>query len=95
MELAACLDEEPTDLARALAHYSRRRAGHLAFYQTVTRLLTPFFQGDSSALAVLRDVAMPLLGRLPPTRKLMTLTMLGVIDGFDGRTLPLISAPGR
>jgi 2-polyprenyl-6-methoxyphenol hydroxylase-like FAD-dependent oxidoreductase len=87
MELAACLDEESIDLARALAAYTRRREGHLGFYQRVTRLLTPFFQGDDGRLGALRDFAMPLLARIPLFEKVMTLTMLGVVDGFTGRTL--------
>lgn len=89
MELHDALAEEKTDLARALAAYSRRREEHLAFYQTATRWLTPFFQGDAEVLGNLRDVAMPLMGKLAPFRRVMTLTMLGVLDGFFGRTLTL------
>jgi 2-polyprenyl-6-methoxyphenol hydroxylase-like FAD-dependent oxidoreductase len=89
MELHDCLAAEPSDLARSLAAYSRRREDHLAFYQTATRWLTPFFQGDAPSLGALRDIAMPLMVRLPPFRRLMTLTMLGVMDGFLGRRLEL------
>jgi hypothetical protein len=32
---------------------------------------------------------MPLLATLPPFRKLMTLSMLGVVDGWFGRQLAL------
>ena len=89
MELADCIAEEPRDLPVALARYSRRRADHLAFYQLATRWLTPFFQGDVGALGSLRDVAMPLAARIPAFRKLMTLSLFGVVDGFVGRTLRL------
>jgi 2-polyprenyl-6-methoxyphenol hydroxylase-like FAD-dependent oxidoreductase len=89
MVLADCIDEEARDLSAALDRYSRRRRDHLAVYQTLTRCLTPFFQGDAELLASLRDVAMPLLGRIPLFRRLMTLCMIGVIDGFSGRTLTL------
>ncbi|MCW5832438.1 MAG: FAD-dependent monooxygenase [Labilithrix sp.] len=89
MELYDCIDREPRDLAAALACYSRRRADHLAFYQTATRLLTPFFQGDAELLGHLRDVAMPLMGKVSVFKRMMTLSMLGVMDGFFGRTLKL------
>lgn len=89
MVLADCLGEEEHDLARALACYSRAREPHLGFYQFATRWLTPFFQGDEAALATMRDVAMPLAAKVPLVRRLMTLSMLGVIDGFGGKTLTL------
>ncbi|MBX3202812.1 MAG: FAD-dependent monooxygenase [Labilithrix sp.] len=89
MELSDCIEEEPRDLAAALACYSRRREEHLAFYQTATRLLTPFFQGDAELLGHLRDIAMPLMGKVSVFERMMTLSMLGVMDGFLGRTLKL------
>jgi 2-polyprenyl-6-methoxyphenol hydroxylase-like FAD-dependent oxidoreductase len=87
MVLADVLASEERDLAVALDRYSRARADHLAFYQLATRLLTPFFQGDEPLLGALRDVAMPLMARVPLANRIMTLSMLGVIDGFAGRTL--------
>jgi 2-polyprenyl-6-methoxyphenol hydroxylase-like FAD-dependent oxidoreductase len=89
MVLSDCIDREPRDLARALEAYSRCREGHLAYYQLATRWLTPFFQGDVDGLGTLRDLTMPLLGKVPALRRLMTLSMLGVVDGFGGRTLTL------
>lgn len=89
MVLADCLADEERDLARALACYSRAREPHLGFYQFATRWLTPFFQGDEAALATMRDLAMPLMAKVPLVRRLMTLSMLGVIDGFGGKTLTL------
>lgn len=87
MTLADALAQEPQDLARALDRYGRSRSDHLAFYQLATRWLTPFFQSDLAWLGPLRDVFMPALCAVPATRKLMTLSMLGVVDGFEGRTL--------
>jgi 2-polyprenyl-6-methoxyphenol hydroxylase-like FAD-dependent oxidoreductase len=89
MELHDCIEQEPHDLASALTQYSRRREEHLAFYQTATRWLTPFFQGDVESLGLLRDIAMPLMGKVNVFRRLMTLSMLGVMEGFFGRTLTL------
>ncbi len=77
------------DLALALDRYSRLRADHLAFYQFSTRMLTPFFQGDDAWLGTLRDLTMPLMSKLAITNRLMTLTMFGVVDGFDGKMLQL------
>jgi 2-polyprenyl-6-methoxyphenol hydroxylase-like FAD-dependent oxidoreductase len=89
MVLADCVESEPSDLARALDRYSRQRADHLAFYQVATRWLTPFFQGDVGILGDMRDVFMPLMSRLSSTNRIMTLSMLGVFEGFYGRTLSL------
>ncbi|MBX3229501.1 MAG: FAD-dependent monooxygenase [Labilithrix sp.] len=89
MELADALADEKQNLAAALADYSRRREDHLAFYQLATRWLTPFFQGDVEELGKLRDFAMPLMGKVPWMKRMMTLGMLGVVDGFGGKTLTL------
>jgi 2-polyprenyl-6-methoxyphenol hydroxylase-like FAD-dependent oxidoreductase len=88
MVLADVLAAE-SDVAVALDRYSREREEHLAFYQFSTRMLTPFFQGDQAMLGSLRDLAMPLMGKFPFTNRLMTLSMLGVVDGFYGRMLQL------
>lgn len=89
MVLADVLAEEDKDLSVALDRYSRTRAEHLAFYQFSTRMLTPFFQGDETWLGSLRDLTMPLMVKFPITNRIMTLAMLGVIDGFGGRMLQL------
>ncbi|MDB4936277.1 MAG: Oxidoreductase [Labilithrix sp.] len=89
MVLADVLAGEERDLAVALDRYSRTRADHLAFYQFSTRMLTPFFQGDEPWLGTLRDLTMPLMGKFPITNRIMTLSMLGVVDGFSGRMLQL------
>jgi len=101
MVLADVLAAEERDVAVALERYTRARADHLAFYQLATRLLTPFFQGDEPALGALRDTFMPLMTRVPLTRRIMTLAMLGVVDGFAGAMLELdlprerVELPGR
>jgi 2-polyprenyl-6-methoxyphenol hydroxylase-like FAD-dependent oxidoreductase len=89
MVLSDVLAAEERDLALALDEYSRARVGHLGFYQLATRLLTPFFQGDEPLLGTLRDLAMPIMAKIPITNRIMTLSMLGVVDGFAGRLLPL------
>jgi len=89
MVLADCVAAEERDLARALDAYTRARRDHLAFYQVATSWLTPFFQGDEAWLGALRDIGMPLMNKIPLFRRIMTLSMLGVIEGFAGRTLDL------
>jgi 2-polyprenyl-6-methoxyphenol hydroxylase-like FAD-dependent oxidoreductase len=87
MVLADALAAEERDVARALDAYTRERRDHLAFYQVATRWLTPFFQGDAAWLGELRDIGMPLMAKIPLFQRIMTLSMLGVIDGFAGKTL--------
>lgn len=87
--LSAEGDATSGDLTRALDAYTRARRDHLGFYQVATRWLTPFFQGDEEWLGQLRDIGMPLMGKIPLFRRIMTLSMLGVVDGFAGRTLEL------
>ena len=89
MVLHDALADERQDLAAALAEYSRRRAGHLGFYQVATRWLTPFFQSDSPEFGRLRDLAMPLAAKVDYLKRMMTLGMLGVLEGFFGETLTL------
>jgi 2-polyprenyl-6-methoxyphenol hydroxylase-like FAD-dependent oxidoreductase len=90
MVLQDCLEEETgDDLSLALERYTRTRTDHLAFYQVATRWLTPFFQGDIGALAALRDIGMPLMLKIGVFERIMTLSMIGVMDGFFGKTLAL------
>jgi 2-polyprenyl-6-methoxyphenol hydroxylase-like FAD-dependent oxidoreductase len=93
MVLADAIAAEERDLACALDGYTRARREHLAFYQLATRWLTPFFQGDDAWLGELRDFGMPLMAKIPLFRRIMTLSMLGVIEGFAGRTLELSLPP--
>jgi 2-polyprenyl-6-methoxyphenol hydroxylase-like FAD-dependent oxidoreductase len=78
--LAAALDAE-ADVPRALERYTRARKAHLAYYQFITRALTPFFQSDYEALGTLRDWTFPIVRRVPLLRNAMTLGMCGVSDG--------------
>jgi 2-polyprenyl-6-methoxyphenol hydroxylase-like FAD-dependent oxidoreductase len=66
----------------AFRAYARKRGGHLAYYATVTLLLTPFFQSDGRVKGWGRDVALPLMTRVPWLRRQMTMTMAGLKSGF-------------
>lgn len=74
--LAAALAER-TDPALALPDYARRRTGHVAIYQRLSRWLTPLFQSDSRVLAPLRDLCFGPLGRLPLARRQMLKILAG------------------
>ena len=89
MTLNDALADERQDLAAALSEYTRRRSGHLGVYQVATRLLTPLFQSDTEEFGRIRDLAMPLMAKVPYLKRMMTLGMLGVLDGFFGETLTL------
>jgi 2-polyprenyl-6-methoxyphenol hydroxylase-like FAD-dependent oxidoreductase len=68
-------------VATALSMYSRRRHAHLAYYQFITRALTPFFQSDHNALGLLRDWTFPLIKKIAPFRRAMTRGMCGISEG--------------
>lgn len=88
MALGESIDAH-AELAYAVPAYSRARRSQLRFYQWMTRLLTPFFQGDSRALGVLRDVFMPIASRTPILRGQMVATMCGVKRGIVRPSLTL------
>jgi 2-polyprenyl-6-methoxyphenol hydroxylase-like FAD-dependent oxidoreductase len=89
MVLADAVAAEPTDLVRALSAYSRARQSHLDYYQFATRALTPFFQSRHDALGVLRDLFMPLAGKIPFFNRAMVLGMTGTCAGFTFGELQL------
>jgi 2-polyprenyl-6-methoxyphenol hydroxylase-like FAD-dependent oxidoreductase len=88
-KFAAALSEHQADLAAALAHYTAMRRRHLNYYQLATRALTPFFQGDSRALGLARDLLFPISRRLAPLRRRMVRTMAGLDRGILRRPIPL------
>ena len=81
--LATALANHP--LPQALSRYTRLRRSHLRFYQFATRWTTPFFQSDCLPLGWLRDVAFPVMQRIPPLRRQMTATMQGGKTGIFSR----------
>jgi 2-polyprenyl-6-methoxyphenol hydroxylase-like FAD-dependent oxidoreductase len=88
MVLADALAAEP-DVPRALDRYERERRPHVRFYQFATRWLTPFFQGDHSFLASLRDTLMPIALAVPAVRAQMVHSMAGIKRGVVRPSLPL------
>lgn len=85
--LADSLAQQP--LPQALVQYSEVRRKHLRFYQFATRWTTPFFQSDLLPLGWLRDIAFPIIQKIPPLRRQMTATMAGGKTGpFSSLKLP-------
>jgi 2-polyprenyl-6-methoxyphenol hydroxylase-like FAD-dependent oxidoreductase len=87
--LAAARSERRAGLAAALAGYTAMRRRHLNYYQLATRALTPFFQSDSRALGVVRDLIFPISRWLAPLRRRMVRTMAGLDRGVVRRPIPL------
>jgi 2-polyprenyl-6-methoxyphenol hydroxylase-like FAD-dependent oxidoreductase len=73
---------EEASVDAALERYTASRRDHLAYYQLVTRWLTPFFQGHSVFLGALRDVGMGALASLPFLGREMVRSMAGTKTGF-------------
>ncbi len=78
----------------ALFRYSRTRRGHLAWYQFVTRWLTPFFQSDLLPLGVVRDLLFGIACKVPLFRSEMVAMMAGISLG-PFRRMALSSRPPR
>lgn len=85
LEDAACFTDalaDCEDFSAACDRFTQQRRAKLRYYQTVTRMLTPFFQSGSSVLAFGRDVALPLMPRLPVVGPMMVRTLCGVKRGW-------------
>lgn len=79
LELAHALGDadESRDLDVALRAYVRARSAHIAYYQFMSWVLTPVFQGDSRLIAWLRDATMATLCKAPVTSAVMRATLNG------------------
>jgi 2-polyprenyl-6-methoxyphenol hydroxylase-like FAD-dependent oxidoreductase len=88
MVLADCAAAWPR-VDDALAAYTAARRRHLGYYQLATRALTPFFQGDSRLLALVRDLVFPVSRWVGPLRRRMVRTMCGIDLGIVRRPLLL------
>ena len=75
----------PASVACALSKFSQRRQSQLAFYQMVSRLLTPVFQSHSATLGVTRDLFTgPLTQRVPFIRQQALLSLAGMKTSLFG-----------
>ena len=69
----------------AVLRYAASRRRQLRYYGAVTLALTPFFQSDGRIKGWARDAALPLLPRLPGTKR----QMLRALSGVVGSTRPV------
>jgi len=84
--LADALAQAP-DIAGALSLYGRMRRRHVRFYQYASAAMTPFFQSDSTLLAVLRDLTFNRMKCVPHLHREMIRTLAGLKTGmFRWRT---------
>jgi 2-polyprenyl-6-methoxyphenol hydroxylase-like FAD-dependent oxidoreductase len=79
--LARCL-ADATDVASALANYTRERRSHIRFYGQASRLLTPFFQSDQRVLPWLRDMSLATVASLPIAKEANLQTLVGTRGGW-------------
>jgi 2-polyprenyl-6-methoxyphenol hydroxylase-like FAD-dependent oxidoreductase len=77
--LSGCLQRQ-RNVADALMQYDARRRVHLRRYQRISRWLTPWFQSDNRALAVLRDRSCAPLLRFPGVQRHMLALLCNDID---------------
>ena len=79
--LAACLRVADTPPG-AFKTFGAAQRSYIRYYASVTWFLSPFFQSDWRVLAWGRDLALPVMPRLPVIRRQMLLTMIGLKGGF-------------
>ena len=79
--LAQCF-QHGGDVATVLADYSRRRKGHLRYYQRASKWLTPFFQSHSRFASRLRDIGLGPLCGAPYMKGQMARTLSGTKAGW-------------
>jgi 2-polyprenyl-6-methoxyphenol hydroxylase-like FAD-dependent oxidoreductase len=74
--------QQTESFAEATAYYHRAHHAGVRYYATLSRFLTPFFQSDRSLLGWGRNIALPLMGGIPPLRREMTRAMAGIKRGL-------------
>lgn len=80
------------DLVAAFRRHRQLRRAHTRYNALLSKVLTPFFQTDAPLLGFGRDIALPLLIRFGPTRRIMELTVAGVRRGLLGGRLKAFTA---
>lgn len=81
--LALSLSRE-VDSDTAIESYCRARRYHVRLFQLLSRMFTPFYQGDSAALAFIRDQVVSTLARIPPAPRFLASIVSGtLLDPFS------------
>jgi 2-polyprenyl-6-methoxyphenol hydroxylase-like FAD-dependent oxidoreductase len=72
----------------AVEAYCRARRYHVRFFQALSRMFTPFYQGDSTTLAFIRDQVVSTLAKMPPSPRLLAAIVAGtLLDPFSSAGL--------
>ncbi|NRB11438.1 MAG: FAD-dependent monooxygenase [Rickettsiaceae bacterium] len=87
MQLSQCL-KVSDNVDMALNYYNKERFGHIRFYQTTSRWLTPFFQSDSIIAAWMRDRVFNIMCNTPYIRTEMIRTLSGMKNGLFSHINP-------
>lgn len=69
--------ERSATIEDALALHLRQRRLHIWLYQTLSLVMTPFYQSDSKILPVIRDIAIAPTTQLPLMRQLISRLVTG------------------
>ena len=69
--------ERSASVEDALALHLKQRRLHIWFYQTMSFVMTPFYQSDSRILPVVRDIAIAPTTQLPLMRQLISRLVTG------------------
>ncbi len=83
-----CLRESRSPHAAFTAFRQQQRA-YIRYYSLITFALSPFFQSDWPILAWGRDIALPLLPKIPYVKRQMLMTVTGMKSDFFGGELHL------
>ena len=71
------------DTGAALETYRWLRRGHVRLYQALSLTLTPFYQSESRALPILRDILVPIAVTVPPLPQFLAALVAGrLLDPF-------------
>jgi 2-polyprenyl-6-methoxyphenol hydroxylase-like FAD-dependent oxidoreductase len=75
--------ENTRSIPEDLEYYAKSRRWHMRLFQALSVAFTPFYQSDSTSLALIRDRLVPLIARIPPAPQFLASMVSGtVIDPF-------------
>ena len=76
------------EIDSAIEAYCRARRYHVRLFQLLSEMFTPFYQGDSAALAFIRDQVVSTLAKMPPAPRLLASIVAGtLLDPFSSAGL--------
>ena len=64
---------------QAIDAYCRARRHHVRLFQLLSQMFTPFYQGDSAALAFIRDQIVSTLAKMPPAPRVLASIVSGTL----------------